>query len=265
MSLQDFKTIVEDVGYAKELYPFGGGEPLLHPDFDKMISLACLHAPFVGLTSNGMLLDKDKTERLNSSGLSELTVSVDSPYVKEYAMIRVGGDLNKVKNNLAYFTSHSSIPLRIHTVLSATNQASVPAIPQLAYDLGAKKLTFNILHPPFGFAHLMPNPLFLLYAVEILKRECEKLKLNLMFQDMNEMVLDSCKTPTFTCFIDSEGYMAPCCVYPTMRLGNVLSEGFATCWNNKQMQQFRRCVLRGEFSRWCKTFCLPANNLIASD
>ena len=264
MNISEFKTIVEDIAYAKEIYPFGGGEPLLHPQFDKFISLASNHADYVGINSNGVSLDRKATEKLDVSGITELTISIDSPDVKIFNYIRKGADLKKVKKNVEYFSSHSKVPLRIHAVLSTLTLASSLDLPKMAKELGAQKLTFNLLHPTPRSLDLMPEAQKLISTCEKLRMLCAEFRLETNVDDiLKKQPTNMCRAPLLTCFIDSEGYMTPCCNYPMLRLGNVLKEGFRSCWNSRKMRTFRKTVLVGNFPIWCQTFCMMPRNLLA--
>ena len=58
-----------------------GGEPLLHPELERLIS-ACQPLRSIGLreialTSNGLLLSAERAQRLRSAGLDRLTLSLD--------------------------------------------------------------------------------------------------------------------------------------------------------------------------------------------
>jgi MoaA/NifB/PqqE/SkfB family radical SAM enzyme len=57
---------------------FTGGEPLLHPDLDKLIARVVSHNMVCTSITNGFLLTPQWVERLNKSGLELLQVSVDN-------------------------------------------------------------------------------------------------------------------------------------------------------------------------------------------
>lgn len=264
MSVSDFREIIQQIGHVREIVPVGFGEPLLHPQIDTIISLASKHADFTRFNSNGMLLDQKMTRRLDSSGLTELALSIDSPAPEIFNRIRKGADLDKIKKNARYFTDHSTIPLRIHAVLSALTLDSSLKLPMMAHELGAKRLTFNILHPTPD-KHLMPNPRKLLHTCEKLHRLCLEFGLKTDIREiLKKQPTNLCKAPLLSTFIDSEGYMTPCCNYPQFRLGNVFDKGFWECWNAKETRRFRKRVLRGDFPEWCQTLCLSVRRLISA-
>jgi len=57
---------------------FTGGEPLLHPDLDKLVSRVVSHNMVCTSITNGFLLTSQWVERLNQAGLELLQVSVDN-------------------------------------------------------------------------------------------------------------------------------------------------------------------------------------------
>ena len=57
---------------------FSGGEPLLHPDLDRLIGRIRSHGMMAGLITNGYLLSPKRIEALNRAGLDYLQISIDN-------------------------------------------------------------------------------------------------------------------------------------------------------------------------------------------
>ena len=55
-----------------------GGEPLLHPDLDKIIARVRHHGRLAGMITNGYLLTADRIRQLNRAGLDHLQISIDN-------------------------------------------------------------------------------------------------------------------------------------------------------------------------------------------
>jgi pyruvate-formate lyase-activating enzyme len=75
----------------------GWGEPLLNPELFELIAL--IRATFRGrlsMTTNGLLLDADKIERLVGSGLDVICVSIDAATPESYLRARPGGDFARL-------------------------------------------------------------------------------------------------------------------------------------------------------------------------
>jgi MoaA/NifB/PqqE/SkfB family radical SAM enzyme len=55
-----------------------GGEPLLHPQLDSIITRARKRGIMAGLITNGYLLTVDRIKRLNDAGLDHMQISIDN-------------------------------------------------------------------------------------------------------------------------------------------------------------------------------------------
>lgn len=80
------------------------GEPLMHPQLGDMIKYAKkIGIEDVGLNTNAILLDRDKSMELIESRVDRLVFSIDSPYKEQYERIRVGAQFDCVLNNIKQF------------------------------------------------------------------------------------------------------------------------------------------------------------------
>jgi len=55
-----------------------GGEPLLHPDLDAILTRIRRHGMIAGMITNGYLLTAERIQRLNRAGLEHLQISIDN-------------------------------------------------------------------------------------------------------------------------------------------------------------------------------------------
>lgn len=73
------------------------GEPLLHPDYVRLVRMAKAHRVCVTCCSNGVLLaDHRLAQDLVASGLDTVIVSVDGLTPESYRVYRKGGNLDEV-------------------------------------------------------------------------------------------------------------------------------------------------------------------------
>ncbi|HMK50175.1 MAG TPA: radical SAM protein, partial [Thermodesulfovibrionales bacterium] len=77
---------------ASVVYPFGLGEPLLHPDIVGIVRRYKSLGAFVGFVTNGMLLTEKISGGLIANGLDHLTISVDAADKALLSQIRRGAD-----------------------------------------------------------------------------------------------------------------------------------------------------------------------------
>jgi MoaA/NifB/PqqE/SkfB family radical SAM enzyme len=102
MRFDEFKRIMDMLGdylFQVEIYQYG--EPLLNPDVFRMIEYAKRkYYAFTRISTNLNIFNKEKAERLVASGLDYLTLSIDGASQETYSKYRVGGDFNKVLENV---------------------------------------------------------------------------------------------------------------------------------------------------------------------
>ncbi|MCQ2413377.1 MAG: radical SAM protein [Clostridia bacterium] len=79
MSPEQFRTVVERVRpHTEYLYLHLMGEPLLHPDLEKILEIAHGYGFSVNLTTNGTLLPQVKKILLRAEGIRKVSVSLHS-------------------------------------------------------------------------------------------------------------------------------------------------------------------------------------------
>ena len=79
----------------------GDGEPLLHPDCLDMIAYAKANSnAVINLTTNGILMDREKAFRLIEDGIDLIDISVDALFEPTYNKVRRGGNYKKLLENI---------------------------------------------------------------------------------------------------------------------------------------------------------------------
>jgi MoaA/NifB/PqqE/SkfB family radical SAM enzyme len=87
-------------GFTQYIRYASAGEPLLHPDIYEMMEYAKKHSGvLVTLTTNGVPLNNKRIERLLSTGVDVIDISIDAFSSETYARIRVNGDLSITRAN----------------------------------------------------------------------------------------------------------------------------------------------------------------------
>jgi len=120
------KSVVDE-GADHNLYGLNfniRGEPLLHPEIDKMVEYAKKKGLIdVYFNTNAVRLDEEMSKRLIDSGLDRLSISFEG-YTKEvYEKYRVGGKYEKVLSNIEMIQSLksrlgvSNPKIRVQTVM----------------------------------------------------------------------------------------------------------------------------------------------------
>ena len=89
------------IGATQYIRYTSNGEPLVHPKIYDMLEYAVLHSGvFVTLTTNGTILNEKRIEKLLTSGLHVIDISIDAHTQKTYGIVRVNGDLAVTHANI---------------------------------------------------------------------------------------------------------------------------------------------------------------------
>ncbi len=146
LSLDTFKQLSPMFGGLENLVFSGIGEPLLHPGLDGLIVEARALMPeksWIGLQTNGLLLNETRARSLLASGLDVICISVDAVSPGTFQEIRDGGQIKDINNavmalkNVAHEKIRKQFRWGIEFVLMKQNVNDLPAVVQWAAENGA--------------------------------------------------------------------------------------------------------------------------------
>ncbi|MBN1298739.1 MAG: radical SAM protein [Actinobacteria bacterium] len=104
MDFNLFKKIIDQSkDYVYEIYLFHRGEPLLHPEINKMIEYARSSNIKTVIHTNAVLLDRAMSEKIVKSGLSKIYFSLDTFIKSDYEKNRKGADFDVTLKNIREF------------------------------------------------------------------------------------------------------------------------------------------------------------------
>lgn len=157
---EEFRKLMKEAGKNLiRLDFFNYGDPFAHPRAVDMVEHIKREYPHIYLyiSTNGLMLDPEKIERLVASGLDEITFSVDGPDQETYARYRRGGDFRKVVDIMSRFVVARNklgreVPfINWRYILFKWNDTSnkMDKTRKLARRIGVDRLTWEITdHPP---------------------------------------------------------------------------------------------------------------------
>ena len=217
----------------------GLGEPLAHPQIDKMVAYAKERqtAETIRIITNASLLTHELSDRLIDAGLDHLKISIqgldDAAYKK---MCGTGIPLARIMDNIAYFYRHKK-----HTTVNVKIVADAfekPEDEQRFYEM------FDDICDVMNIEHISPYQ----ESVDYGKLTGDKFVL----QSGNQAKLNKlCYTPFYLFSIYPDGTVIPCCYnsfesYKQLSMGNVMDMDLAAFWNSEEMNRFRLSLLRDE-------------------
>ncbi len=155
MEMSAFNALVSQLKEFSSLESimFGGfGEPMHHPEIFNMIAALKVLGLKVEITTNGTMLNKESFEKLFSSGLDTLWVSIDSTETSTFNAIREGADFGGIHDNLKLFKrmnqeSDKKMTLGIAFVATKDNVDELSKLRSFAANVWAEKISVSNVIP----------------------------------------------------------------------------------------------------------------------
>lgn len=280
------ESFLEELG---RILPFAkfvnitGGEPLLYPHFDRLVSIISASECNYWLVTNASLLTPRWVDKLLDSPLQTIKFSIDGGTAQDYAKIRVVGNFYKVIKNIAGFMAGrlEKNRLDIHTqfnfVALRDNIESLPKLVALAGELGIHQI--NVIYCVCGTDRMAENSLYfhqglsdekMLLAHEMGKRIGVDVMLPRLFnapapEASSWLNTRTCDFPFKFMAVELDGSVGVCCG-TSVRKGDIFKNGFDATWNDPLWVKLRQRVNTDDELELCKncTLCKQTPGLLAS-
>lgn len=249
MTIDRFRRIVDEIGgrsNAVSLYTWG--DPMTHPDLDRMARIARDAGLQVHISTNfSFSLSDERIANIVESGLTHLTVCVDGLSQEKYQRTRVGGRIDWVLENLKRVTAHkkaigATYPIvEVQYIQFQHNRDELEPARELCERLGVDEFS-PIPGGLHNYTDVDPGK-FIVHGPRPNRR------------------IPQCYWPHFGMTIKWNGDVLPCCTYrigaqhtkgesPEARaLGNVFETSVWDVWNALPYRQSRRLVSNPERER----------------
>lgn len=258
-----------------------GGEPLLRPDLPDIVRGARDLGLHVTITTNGWLLDPPRIDALAAAGVSQVLVSVDGSHAALHDRLRGrAGAFERAVAGLTHLRQRApQVHAGIDVVVSRANVADLPALCDLAADLGLDTLRLLPYHACYPFERfsaadreeplaLAPDDVARLREVlpEVRRRlAAHGIVTNAAayldgilpyFEGRPRRV--QCAAGTLVCDINAAGDVFACYTLE-QPVGNVRDARFADLWRSAVLRAHRRRIREGGCDRcWQSCYVEPA-------
>jgi len=147
LSTEECRRVIDDIAVANPnvFLILTGGEPLLRKDLFDLAACSADKGFTVVLGTNGVLLRESQAKQMRQSGIQGASISLDSTDPEKHDIFRhlPGAWHGAVRATEVLRTE--SLDFSIHTSITAWNISEIPAMIDLAGELGARVLNFFFL------------------------------------------------------------------------------------------------------------------------
>jgi radical SAM protein with 4Fe4S-binding SPASM domain len=273
MPLSTFKKIIDETGkYLISIDLFNWGEPLLNKDIYEMIAYAHGRNIVTSVSTNFQHFSEEHAEKLISSGLDILILSIDGASQESYEKYRVGGDFRKIIENISLLVNKKKERGSRHPyicwqfLVMKHNEHEVEAARRMARELGIDHITIDHAYLPVATREeavkwLPGDSRYHRYNVEDLERTWKKAETRQDLVQTDDRPDDkdkrgkkelkrkvNCSWLWTQTTINWDGGVSPCCaIYdPAEDFGSISDTSLISIWNNKKYRESRRFSSKGE-------------------
>lgn len=148
VAIEEMERRIDHLGrLGTSVITISGGEPLLHPELDRVVARIRHTGAIAGMITNGYLLMPERIERLNRAGLDHMQISIDN--VMPDAVSKKS--LKVLDAKLRMLAEHADFHVNINSVVGGgvTHPEDAYTISQRALGLGFSS-TIGIIHDGSG-------------------------------------------------------------------------------------------------------------------
>jgi radical SAM protein with 4Fe4S-binding SPASM domain len=244
MDIDLFEKVIDELKpYLFNINLYFQGEPMLHPQFFSFIERSAGINSVV--STNGHFLSVGNAEKIVSSGLTKLIVSLDGMDGNTYKLYRVKGNFDQVMNGIksvseAKRKTASPMKLEIQFLVNRNNEHQIPMVKRYALDMKAS-LKLKSMQVISNGSHQ--------YWLPSLKN-FNRYKFKENGYVLKSTLPDRCSRLWFNPVITWDGKVVPCCFDKNADhiMGDVNEDTFREIWHGPKYRIFRRSILAGRYN-----------------
>lgn len=258
---ESYKLIDEIASVCSPILVLSGGEPLVRKDIYSIVEYGTKNGLKVVLGTNATLITNEVADRLKSSGIKRISVSIygaqkdthDDFVGQKGFFVRTMQGIENIKK--------AGIPLQINTTITRKNLKQIKQLTDFSINLGAEAFHIFFLVPtgrgkdyegdeisPEEYEKIFNQICTISKSVPIqIKVTCAPHYYRVLREHSKEngtkiqnkkgsffKMSKGCLAGTGVCFISHKGGVFPCGYFP-LAAGNIRKESFAEIWFNSSL------------------------------
>jgi radical SAM protein with 4Fe4S-binding SPASM domain len=238
MDLDLYRKIIQECkDYVEFIWPYGIGEPMIHPKIFEMIRITADAGIRTGMSTNATLLDDRRIEMLLDSGLDYVIFAFDGATKETYEKYRIGAAFEKTRANILNFLRRklerrSKIYVVLQMVLLKENTHQIEEYKKLWTVPGVDEVRFKRDEIQIEGSRIPDNKL----------KGQRRHPCHLLWRG--------------PLYIRYDGQAYPCCyMYDQPPIGDLRKQSVMEVWNSPGMVRLREAHISGDMSDYpvCQT------------
>jgi radical SAM protein with 4Fe4S-binding SPASM domain len=269
LRLDKLQKMVEHLPKLKRVDLTGIGEALINRSFFDLLEWLKARDVYVTLNDNFTLMTEKAARRFVDLGVDQIFLSLDGATKETYEQIRVGANFDKVLFNARRLMQikgergKKRPEVKINTVVCSTNYRELPAIIELAHDMGIGMVQFvnvitfeNTTNLDTAGVQREVQATF-----QATLERARRLGILVKIELFDKLPVQRCDFPWKRNFVTYDGYVHPCC-YTTQTgdrraqnqrsFGNLTEHSFEEIWNGDLYSVFRSKMQAGILPNACE-------------
>jgi len=256
MDWDKFLTVVDKLKERENITLTGWGEPFLHPRIFDMIAFCKERGHRVMITSNGLFSKEGTLEKILGSEIDELTFSIDGIEDNDVAD---GHTSNKVYDDIekvVQLRENGKPAIRLQATLHEGCEQDLYDVIQYGARIGCEAINVGRIDRKYAPDLKRPGPVEeerIFYEADRIAKKCGirldwlqysvgtgiiRFFYRLLRRKLHQSGKYCLKTFDYA-YVSREGNLTPCCLLPSVRMGNLLDEDLQTIWQGKKFNHFR--------------------------
>ena len=238
MDLEVYRRIIQDCkDYVEFVWPYGIGEPMIHPSIFEMIRITREAGIRTGMSTNATLLDDRRADMLFDCGLDYVIFAFDGATKVTYEKYRDGATFEKTRENILNFLNKklerkSPVYVVLQMVLLKENAHetdlykklwSIPGVDEIRFKRDETQID-GLKIPDNELKGQRRNPCHYLWRGPL--------------------------------YVRYDGVAYPCCyMWKEPPIGDLKKQSMMEIWNSEGMVHLRKAHLKGDLSQYpaCRT------------
>ncbi len=261
-----FKEALGRLKHIRKANWIGDGEPLLNPDFNKLIEMASYKGIKSIFSTNGTLVTNQDVDFWKRHKVTEVQVSVDTSTPRTYEKMRPGAKFDRVIKSCKLI-SEAGIKLQMSNILFEESIDDMPNYVDLCIEVGAWKIALPRPHLYDGLKKYLssyPDPVTANPILKIAQDKARKAKIGWYEPWLLTPYFKRCMFPFLSLYVQIGGTIQTCCFMSgkdrigyyngesykipasNYEMGNIFTDDFDRIWYGEAYKEHRRLLIKSE-------------------